>query len=128
MALTKTQIEYAKERVTKACRAYIEAKLGPEPEHKWTDDQKIAHISSGRATLKIIDLSWHSRLFDSFNYPEHPNAAAHKTWSEMAEVVKAEATAKADGILDRLVLSPDGLSVLSELAAAFGTNGSLRRL
>lgn len=122
-ALTKTQLEHAKQRV-RECRAkFIAARtmpLGDEPEPtSYTPDEKVAMIRSGSATLKK-NVWARTDLQDAFDYPfDAVKQLAYDAWHAKVNVIITEADAIEAGLIDELVMSPDGVSALQRIAAAF---------
>jgi len=98
-ALTKTQLEHAKIRITEASRAFIRAKCVQPPKTiNFTNVEKFTMIATGAATLKEnVDPRWHGFLVDAFNYPQTPEMVeqnkAYDAWSAQSEQTRADANA-----------------------------------
>jgi hypothetical protein len=127
-ALTKTQLDHAKQRVSEAKQKLIErriAMLGPRPNHfDLTTQEQIAHIKTGTATLKTdMNFASYTKLVDAFDYrltaQQQGLKNAYDTWAAKADAIKEAATAIEQNLIDELVMSPDGVSALQRITAAF---------
>lgn len=129
-ALTKTQLDHAKTRLAAAKAKFIDqrmALLGVEPEMpEYTDREKEDMIRAGTATL-LHSATWsgryHSNPFGFFVYPDSPimiaQRAAKTAWNARHNAVLAEADVIENGLLDELVMAPDGVAALKRIAEAF---------
>jgi len=125
-ALTKAQIVHAVLRLSQQKAAYIAkhtAHLGKCPEVDEPDeDEKRAMIVAGTAKLRP-DISNFCYWRDAFDYPITPGRvaaeAAQAAWEAQYNEVEAKAEAIYQGVLDELIMSPDGKAALERIAAAF---------
>jgi hypothetical protein len=125
-ALTRLQLEHAKQRLAEAKKKYIVAKvaeLGPSPdEFELSREEKIARIKAGRATF-IGDVDTYGYCYDAFAFTLTPEEEAKKAqydlWHDAREAIIANATTTEEQIIDKLVMSPDGMGALTMIAEAF---------
>ena len=125
-ALTRTQLDHAKKRLAEAKKKYVAAKiaeLGPEPaEVELSDEEKVARIRAGQFTLKS-DINVYTYFSDAFEYSLKPTELAQKVqreaWCNKRDAINADATAIEQHVVDVLVMIPNGMSALTEIAAAF---------
>lgn len=129
-ALTKTQLEHAKTRLAAAKAKFIEQRMashGVEPEEpKHTDREKEDMIRAGLATL-TRPATWsgryHSDPFGFFIYPDSSVMAAQRAarvaWNAHHDAALADADAIENGLLDELVMAPDGVAALKRIAEVF---------
>ena len=129
-ALTKTQLDHSNTRLAAANAKFIDqrmALLGVEPEApEHTDQEKEDMIRTGTATL-LHSSTWsgryHSDPFGFFAYPDSPimiaQRAAETAWNAHHNAVLAEADVIENGLLDELVMAPDGVVALKRIAEAF---------
>lgn len=125
-ALTKTQLDHAKHRLAEAKNTHVAQQimlLGQEPEQpELTEQQKQNMIRNGTAVLRS-NFGRYTYLHDAFDYPLPPElaaqAAAYKAWEAKCEDVRNKADAIEQGVIDELVMSPDGMAALKRIADAF---------
>jgi hypothetical protein len=131
-ALTKTQLDHAKQKVENArnkALAKFRESLGDEPVvPKYTADEKKAMILDGRAKPKK-DLDFEESIrycsfSDQFKYPVTSamiKAADNlKVWEAALEHEQKRLAIIEERLVDELVMSPDGMAALAKIAAAFG--------
>lgn len=130
-ALTKLQLDHATKRLEEQKRAFIQRKMAPlgdEPEKiEYSDAEKTAFIRSGAAKLdsKLEASSVHyGRAVGSlFIYPTTAAMVAaeeaRNAWEIAARAIRDEADRIMQGVLDELIMSPDGKAALDRIAAAF---------
>jgi hypothetical protein len=128
--LTKTQLDHARLRIEEARNAYIERKMaahGERPEVKSASDaEKLDMIYKGVARLKprySDGRDPYGHLTSMFEYPKDSTRlqaeAARAVWDDAALVVKTAANKIEQGLLDELIMSPDGAAALARIAGAF---------
>ena len=125
-ALTRIQLDHAKQRLAEAKKKYVAAKvaeLGPEPAKiDLGNEEKMARIKTGQATLKS-DTEAYTYLCNAFVYHLTPTELAqkvqHEAWCDKRDAINVDATAIEQRVVDELVMSPDGMSALAKIAAAF---------
>lgn len=125
--LTKIQLDHAKRRLTEAMQKYLAVKvaeLGPEPNDvELSNEEKLIRIRTGRALFKNDQVSPYTNVVDAFDYLLTPEEQVQKTareaWETKCDAVTAKATAIEQQTIDKLVMSPDGMRALAEVAAAF---------
>jgi len=130
-ALTKTQIEHATKRLDEQKNAYITRMLKPlgprPPAMEFTTEEKTAMIRSGVAKLRpdydADSVCYSRRIGDFFDYPltdaQKAASAAVEAWDAQAQAIRDAASAIYEGMIDELIMSPDGKSALDRIAAAF---------
>jgi hypothetical protein len=130
-ALTKTQLEHAKAKVQTLVAgklAAIRTVLGPQPEViELSDEQKHTMVLDGSAKLDLTkDFSktpYYENLYYWYIFPttgEMVNQQfAHDTWQKAYDIEAAKVRATEEQVIDELVMSPDGMSALNKIAAAF---------
>lgn len=130
-ALTKTQLDHAKQKVETArnkALAKFRESLGEKPEvPEYTMLVKRAMIIEGRATLKTdveIDARWGVSVADAFDYPPTvvmvTAAEQKRVWNLAFAAEQDRLAAIEERLVDELVMSPDGMTALAKIAAAFG--------
>lgn len=125
MALTKTQIEYAKSKIARAKTTWLQTRmeaLGEQPDADWTRTKKFDMIDSGQAKLNTTarkSESLYNYLFNYYDFPRHPNADAADAWIVRRDALFTEADAIEERLVDKLIMSSDGLTFLAEIAEAF---------
>ena len=119
-ALTKTQLDHATKRLDEQKQAFVRRKLavlGDEPEvPEYTDAEKTRMIRSGEAKLSLdynAGSVFYGRTVGSFfDYPmtlEMSKArAACDDWEAAARAIRGEADRIMQGVLDELIMSPNG--------------------
>jgi hypothetical protein len=130
-ALTKTQLEHAKAKVEAAYSAAMTkfvAALGTEPDEiQFTDAEKRAMVLDGRAKPDPKQDFAASRYYvpmqDVFIFPKTgamiENEAAIEAWNALINTERARLNIVKEQLIDELVMSPDGMSALTKIAAAF---------
>lgn len=130
-ALTKTQLDHATKRLEEQKQAFIRRKLavlGDEPEvPEYTDAEKTRMIRSGEAKLSLDynagSIFYGRHIGDFFDYPmtlEMSKAkAAYDDWKGAVRAIREEADRIMQGVLDELIMSPDGKAALDRIAVAF---------
>ena len=126
-ALTKAQLNHATQRVAEARAQFIYERakaLGPKPEAPViTNADKLAAISNGTAKLGSSGLEYYGYLHNAFDYPLSPEQQAQQDardrWQQAYDAITAEAARIESGLIDELVMSPDGVSALKRIADAF---------
>ena len=124
MALTKTQIEYAKSKIARAKTTWLQTRidaLGEQPDLTCPRGESLRMISDGTARLNSAakDGIYRSDVLGYFDFPRHPNADAAEAWTTQRNAPYAEADAIEERLVDKLIMSPDGLTVLAEIIGAF---------
>ena len=125
-ALTKTQLAHAISRVETARQTYVQryvAELGPEPEViDYDSDGKIKMIRAGKAVMKK-NVYYRTDLVDAFDYPVTDAMKEVQlqadAWQAKHDAIVDKAQAIEGQLVDELVMSPDGVSALARIAAAF---------
>lgn len=126
-ALTKTQLDHAKQRLAEAKQKYLVVKiaeLGSEPNDvELSNEEMLFRIRTGRARFKNSRVLHYTNVVDAFEYLLTPGEQDQKTarvaWEAKRDAVTAKATAIEQQTIDKLVMSPDGMDALAEIAAAF---------
>lgn len=127
-ALTKTQLEYIKERAQGAHNAYVAhhmAAVGDQPRMpSYSDGEKRDMIRNGTATLKETDGRCYY-VTDFFDYPltaamTDAQAARH-AWADARLRIAQGAAAKLQKVLDEVVVGNDGAAALAKIDETFAT-------
>lgn len=125
-ALTKTQLEHAKQRLTEARKKYVAAKiaeLGPEPEQvELSNAEKFSRIKAGAAKLKS-DVYWRCNVVEAFDfdltYEERLQQDLYDTWKAKCKEIDCKAEVIERNMLDELVMNPNGIEALKRISEAF---------
>jgi hypothetical protein len=125
-ALTRLQLDHAKQRLAETKKKYIATKvaeLGPEPNKlELSKEEKIVRIRAGRATF-IGDVETYGYCYNAFVFTltpeEEAKKAQHDLWHNAREAIIADATIIEQHVTDKLVMSPDGMRALALIAEAF---------
>lgn len=125
MALTKIQIEHAKRKLGRVKAAWLKSQmeaLGEQPDADWTRTEKFDMIDSDQAKLNTTarkSESLYNYISNYYDFPRHPNADAADVWTAQRDALIAKANAIEERLVDKLIMSPDGLTFLAEIAEAF---------
>ena len=131
-ALTKTQLDHAKQKVETArnkALAKFRESLGPKPKAmQYTAEEKKAMILDGRAKpekdLNFEDSVRYRVFTDLFEYPQTDamikSAKIVEVWNAALECERQRLAEIEERLIDELVMSPNGMTALAKIAAAFG--------
>lgn len=119
MALTKTQLEYARERFNtkfdKLIAADITSLVHPGVKPQWTDSEVIQMVLSGSVLGVVPSSGSYRSLRDWLVLPEHPDYAAwemaHKAWEAQSSAIKNLHNVRRTQLLDQIFLLDSGAAL-----------------
>ena len=119
MALNKTQIQYACDKIDRTAQQRLKifmTTIGDEPTKDWSKKQKLDLIRTNKAKLKAKDADdYYHYLFDSFSYPKFDDTL-YKSYEKKLSAFVEKQEREVNALKDKLVFlgNEDALSAIEK--------------